>query len=56
MLVATDALTKVIDAPYITIVINYDMPKDLQKYMNRCGRLDVMRGSREHYVINLVSP
>ena len=38
MLVATNVAARGLDVKDITVVINYDMPQDLQEYIHRIGR------------------
>jgi len=38
LLIATDVVSRGIDIPNITHVINYDFPQDLESYIHRVGR------------------
>lgn len=38
ILFATDVASRGIDVSDITVVINYDFPKDMEEYVHRCGR------------------
>ncbi|KAI3387415.1 hypothetical protein SNEBB_000947, partial [Seison nebaliae] len=38
LLLATDVAARGIDIPNITVVINYDFPKDMSEYVHRVGR------------------
>merc|ERR1711887_443740 len=38
VLVATDVASRGIDVPDVTLVINFDMPKNVEDYVHRIGR------------------
>jgi len=51
MVVSTELAARGIDAPYLTHVINLDLPTDASHYAHRAGRCG--RGGRPGVVINL---
>ncbi|MDZ7548038.1 helicase C-terminal domain-containing protein, partial [Clostridium perfringens] len=53
-LVATDVAARGIDVEGITHVINYDLPQDVESYVQRIGRTG--RANREGTAYSLVSP
>jgi len=53
VLVATDILSRGIDIDDITMVINYDVPHDVEDYVHRIGR--TARADRDGIAITLVS-
>ncbi len=53
VIVATDILSRGIDIDDITMVINYDVPKDVEDYVHRIGR--TARANRDGKAITLVS-
>ena len=53
VLVATDILSRGIDIDDITMVINYDVPHDVEDYVHRIGR--TARAERDGVAITLVS-
>lgn len=53
VLVATDILSRGIDIDDITMVINYDVPHDVEDYVHRIGR--TARADRDGVAITLVS-
>ena len=38
VLITTDLLARGIDVPQVSLVINYDLPDDLEMYIHRIGR------------------
>lgn len=38
MLITTDLLARGIDVQHVSIVINFDLPKNLENYLHRIGR------------------
>lgn len=54
VLVATDILSRGIDIDDITMVINYDVPRDAEDYVHRIGR--TARADRDGKAITFVSP
>ena len=38
ILITTDILARGIDIQQVSLVINYDMPHDVETYIHRCGR------------------
>ena len=53
VLVATDILSRGIDIDDITMVINYDVPHDVEDYVHRIGR--TARAERDGVAITLIS-
>lgn len=53
VIVATDILSRGIDIDDITMVINYDVPRDAEDYVHRIGR--TARANRDGKAITLVS-
>uniref|UniRef100_A0A914DG98 RNA helicase n=1 Tax=Acrobeloides nanus TaxID=290746 RepID=A0A914DG98_9BILA len=53
ILISTDLLTRGIDMQQVSVVINYDLPKNLENYIHRIGRSG--RFGRKGVAINLVS-
>ncbi|KAH7816132.1 putative ATP-dependent RNA helicase eIF4A [Monocercomonoides exilis] len=53
VLVTTDLLERSIDVQHVSIVVNYDMPLDVESYIHRIGRSDYHR--RKSNVINMVT-
>ena len=53
IVVATEMAARGIDAPYLTHVINLDLPTDASHYAHRAGRCG--RGGRPGVVINLTT-
>jgi len=51
LVVATEMAARGIDAPYLTHVINLDLPTDVSHYAHRAGRCG--RGGRPGVVINM---
>lgn len=54
ILLATDLLARGIDVQQVSIVINYDIPRDVANYLHRIGRSG--RYGRKGIGINLVTP
>lgn len=54
VLVATDIVARGIDIDDIRVVINYDVPHDVEDYVHRIGR--TARAERDGIAITLVSP
>lgn len=54
ILVATDVAARGIDVDDVDLVINYDMPQDVEYYVHRIGR--TARAGREGTAISFVSP
>jgi len=52
-LISTDLLSRGIDIQQVSIVINYDIPKNVQSYLHRIGRSG--RYGRKGVAINFVS-
>lgn len=53
VLISTDLLSRGIDIQQISIVINYDLPKDLENYIHRIGRSG--RFGRKGVAINFIT-
>lgn len=53
MLVSTDLIGRGIDIQQVNLVINYDLPYSLEKYIHRIGRTG--RLGRKGVAINLVT-
>jgi Superfamily II DNA and RNA helicases len=53
VLLATDLLARGIDVQQVSIVINYDIPRDVANYLHRIGRSG--RYGRKGVGINLVT-
>ena len=53
ILITTDLMARGIDVQQVSLVINYDMPMDLETYMHRVGRSG--RYGRKGVAINLVT-
>jgi len=53
ILIATDLLARGIDVHGVSLVINYDLPRNFEKYIHRIGRSG--RFGRKGVAINLVS-
>ena len=59
LLIATDVVSRGIDIPNITHVINYDFPQDLESYVHRVGRtgrIGVDGVAQEGTAITFVNP
>ena len=54
VLIATDILARGIDVQQVSIVVNYDVPRDVANYIHRIGRGG--RLGRKAVAINLVTP
>lgn len=54
ILVATDVAARGIDVDDVDLVINYDMPQDVEYYVHRIGR--TARAGRKGTAISFVSP
>ena len=54
VLITTDLLARGIDIQQVSLVINYDLPKDKEKYIHRIGRSG--RFGRKGVAINFVGP
>ena len=54
VLVSTDLLARGIDIYQVSLVINYEMPKDKETYIHRIGRSG--RFGRKGNAINFVTP
>lgn len=54
VLITTDLLARGIDVQTVSIVINYDLPNDLENYLHRIGRSG--RFGRKGIAVNLVKP
>ena len=52
VLITTDLLARGIDIRAVSLVINYDLPEDMQSYIHRIGRTG--RFGRKGYAINFV--
>ena len=53
VLISTDLLARGIDIQQISIVVNYDLPHDIESYLHRIGRSG--RFGRKGLAINLVT-
>ena len=53
VLITTDILARGIDVQHVSVVINYDLPKNLESYLHRIGRSG--RFGRKGLAINFVS-
>jgi len=53
VLISTDLLARGIDVQQVSLVINYDMPSNLENYLHRIGRSG--RFGRKGVAINMVS-
>lgn len=53
VLISTDLIGRGIDVQQVNLVINYDLPNDLEKYIHRIGRTG--RIGRKGVAINLVT-
>ena len=53
VLIATDVIARGIDVQQVSVVINYDMPKETETYIHRIGRSG--RFGRKGLAINLVN-
>ena len=53
IVVATELAARGIDAPYLTHVINLDLPTDASHYAHRAGRCG--RGGRSGVVVNIAA-
>lgn len=53
VLISTDLLSRGIDIQQISIVINYDLPKDLENYIHRIGRSG--RYGRKGVAVNFIT-
>ena len=42
VLIATDVIARGIDVQQVSVVINYDMPKEAQTYIHRIGKVVVL--------------
>ena len=54
IMVATDLASRGIDISKITLVINYDLPRDIENYVHRIGR--TARAGRSGYAISICEP
>ena len=54
VLVTTDLLARGIDVYQVSLVINYEMPKEKETYIHRIGRSG--RFGRKGHAINFVTP
>jgi len=54
ILITTDLLSRGIDVQHVSIVINYDLPSNLESYLHRIGRSG--RFGRKGVAINFVGP
>lgn len=54
VLITTDLLARGIDVQQVSLVINYDLPRNLENYIHRIGRSG--RFGRKGVAINFVSP
>lgn len=54
IIVATDILSRGIDVDDITLVVNYDVPRDVEDYVHRIGR--TARAGAQGSALTLVSP
>ena len=54
VLVATDVAARGIDVDHLGLVVNYDLPADLESYVHRIGRTG--RAGRDGKAISLVTP
>jgi ATP-dependent RNA helicase RhlE len=54
ILVATDIASRGIDVSMFELVINYDLPEDIENYVHRIGRTG--RAGREGHAITLATP
>jgi len=52
-LITTDLLARGIDVHGVSLVINYDLPRNFEKYIHRIGRSG--RFGRKGVAINLIS-
>jgi translation initiation factor 4A len=52
-LITTDLLARGIDVQQVSLVINYDLPRNLENYLHRIGRSG--RFGRKGVAINFVS-
>ncbi len=52
-LIATDVAARGIDVPDISMIINFDIPKDTKTYVHRVGR--TARAGRKGKVVNMIS-
>lgn len=53
MLISTDILARGIDVQQVSLVINYDLPMDIENYLHRIGRSG--RRGRKGVSINFVT-
>jgi superfamily II DNA/RNA helicase len=53
VLITTDLLARGIDVQHVSIVINFDLPKNLENYLHRIGRSG--RFGRKGLAINFVT-
>merc|ERR1712023_195468 len=53
VLITTDLLARGIDVQHVSIVVNYDRPKNLENYLHRIGRSG--RFGRKGLAINFVT-
>jgi len=53
VLITTDLLARGIDVQQVSLVINYDLPRNLENYIHRIGRSG--RFGRKGVAINFVS-
>lgn len=51
-LITTDSMARGIDLPYVSHIINYELPKDLKYYIHRIGRAN--RGNYEGKIFNII--
>lgn len=54
VLVATDVAGRGIDVPDVALVINYDMPSQIEQYTHRIGR--TARAGRKGLAVTLLTP
>ena len=52
VLITTDLLARGIDVQQVSLVINYDLPKDKESYIHRIGRTG--RYGRKGWAINFI--